>query len=249
MDLALDVCNLGHAIRNSAAIKLRQPLRTAVIAADQTQLDHLDAMRTLMEEEMNVKKIELTPNREKLVDYHIKLRPQLGAKYGRLFPAIRTTLDAMNPHEIAHAVQKGSNVNLEVQGTKVVLAPDDVEVTSQPKAGYGMAEGDNLLVAIETTLTDDLRDEGVARDIVRRVQNQRKEAGFDIADEIILYYETGPRLAGVFTKHGAGIMSETLAKELVASKPPKESNVAEYSLQNENVKIGLVRCTKEAARK
>lgn len=244
MDLALDVCNLGHAARNTSAIKVRQPLQAAVIVAEQTKLDHLSSMQELLKEELNVKRIDLISDREKVVDYQITLRPQLGAKYGRLFSALRGAVDSMNHTNIAHSFQDGSKVNVTVQGQNVELLKDDVEISTKAKPGFEIAEGENLLVGIETNLTEDLKDEGLARDIVRRVQNQRKDASFDIADEIEIYYETGPRLSRVLTKHGAEIMSETLARELVAARAPEHSHVAEYQLEKESLRVGLVRLTK-----
>ena len=243
MDLALDACNLGHAARNTSGIKVRQPLQAAIIVAEKTKLDHLTSMQELLKEELNVKRIDLVEDREKIVDYKITLRPQLGAKYGRLFPALRSSVDSMDHLQVAHSLQHGSSVNVEVQGQTVMLHKDDVEIVTKGKPGFEIAEGESLLVGIETNLTENLKDEGLARDIIRRVQNQRKDAGFDIADEIEIYYETGPRLTRVLTKHGAEIKSETLARELKATKAPEHSHVAEYELEHEHLRIGLVRIT------
>jgi isoleucyl-tRNA synthetase len=241
MDLALDACNLGHAARNTSGIKVRQPLQAAIVVAERTKLDHLASMQELLKEELNVKRIDLVEEREKIVEYKITLRPQLGAKYGRLFPALRSAVDSMDHATVVRSFQLGSSVSVNVQSQTVILLKDDVEITTKAKPGFEIAEGESLLVGIETNLTEDLKDEGLARDIIRRVQNQRKEAGFDIADEIEIYYEAGPRLTRVLAKHGAEISSETLARELKASEAPEHSHVADYELEHESLRIGLVR--------
>ena len=244
MDLALDACNLGHAARTTSGIKVRQPLQAAVVVGEQSKLDHLSSMQELLKDELNVKRVDLVTEREKVVDYKVTLRPQLGAKFGRLFPTLRSAVDSMDHTTIAHSFQRDSSISIDVQGQTVVLLKDDVEITMKGKPGFEIAEGDGLLVAIETNLSEDLKDEGLARDIIRRIQNQRKEAGFDIADEIELYYEAAPRLARVLAKHGAEIKSETLARVLRAAKPPTHSHVADYRLENEPLKLGLVRLAK-----
>jgi isoleucyl-tRNA synthetase len=244
MDLALDACNLGHAARNTSGIKVRQPLQAAIIVAEKTNLDHLASMKDLLKGELNVKRVDLIDDRARIVRYQVTLRPQLGAKYGRLFPAIRSIVDSMDHFTMAQTLQSGSSFNVNVQGQNVTLVKDDVEIATKAKPGFEIAEGENLLVAIDTNLTEDLKDEGLARDIVRRIQNQRKEAGFDIADEIEIYYETGPRLERVFTKHGAEIRSETLARILSPTKIPDQSNTADYELDGERLRIGIVRLMK-----
>jgi isoleucyl-tRNA synthetase len=212
--------------------------------AEQTKLDHLASMQELLKEELNVKRIDLVEERDKIVDYKITLRPQLGAKYGRLLPVLRSAVDSMDQYTVVHSLERGSSVSVNVQGQTVVLLKDDVEIAMKAKPGFAIAKGESLLVGIETNLTEDLKDEGLARDIIRRVQNQRKEAGFDIADEIEIYYEAGPRLARVLTKHGAEIKLETLARELKATKAPENSHVADYMLEGDGLRIGLVRLVK-----
>jgi isoleucyl-tRNA synthetase len=244
MDLALDACNLGHAARNTSGIKVRQPLQAAIIVTEKPNLDHLASMKDLLKEELNVKRVDLIEDRRKIVGYQVTLRPQLGAKYGRLLPAIRSVVDSMDHSIIAQTLQNGSSFNVNVQGQNVTLVKDDVEIATKAKPGFEIAEGENLLVAIDTNLTEDLKDEGLARDIVRRIQSQRKEAGFDIADEIEIYYETGSRLERVFTKHGAEIQSETLARSLSPTKLPDNSNSADYELDGERLRIGIVRLVK-----
>ncbi len=241
MDLSLQVCNLGHAARNTSGIKVRQPLQAVTVVAEQSKFDYLRSMQDLIKEELNVKRVNTSTNPEEIVNYKITLRPELGAKYGRLFSQLKAAVESMDHNMIAHSFRNGSSVNVIVNRQNVVLLKDDVEVTITAKSGFEIAEGENLLVGMDIRLTEELKDEGLAREIVRRVQNQRKEAGFEIADEIEVYYETGPRLERVFIKFGSEIKSETLARELKLTKIPEDSHVSDYRLEDEDLKIGLVR--------
>ena len=101
-------------------------------------------------------------------------------------------------------------------------------------------EGD-ILVALETVMTDELKKEGLARDIVRRIQDQRKRAGLDISDEIEIYYRAGPKLQDVLTTHGKYIAAETLATKIRDSEIPEYCHVVDYTLQGETLRIGIVR--------
>ena len=138
-------------------------------------------------------------------------------------------------------MNKGLAVTLNVNGQTVELLPEEVEVSTKPKQGYSLAEENDVLVAVDVTITENLKKEGLARDIVRRIQNQRKEAGFNIADYIETYYEASPRLTEVFKDFGDYIASETLSKSLRNKQPPKEAHTASYKIEGEHLKIGLVR--------
>lgn len=245
MDLAIRVSSLGRSARNKAGIKLRQPLLRAKVAAERAVLERLQRLTDLIKDELNVKELDLTPQKEELVDYEIHLLPQvLGKKYGPLFPKLRALVAKMDANTLALAFQKGLSVDVEVDGRRVTLLPEEVEVRIQPKKGFALAEEQGILVDVDTVITKELEKEGLARDIVRRIQNQRKEAGFDIADTIETYYDTGPKLVEVFTAFGDYIAAETLSTSLNKAKPPKKSHVANYKIDGEPLRIGLVRTQK-----
>jgi len=212
MDLAVKVCGLGRSARSKAGIKLRQPLSSVVIVAEEAVLERIKRMKNIIVEELNVKNLSLRTRRDELIEYVVKPLPELlGRKYGRLFPKIREAVAKMDAKTLAQSIEKGASISLEVDGQSVELLPEEVEVVTQPKEGYSLSEEGDLLVAIKTVVTDDLKKEGLARDIVRRIQNQRKEADFNIADWIETYYETGPRLTEVFEAFGDYIAAETLS--------------------------------------
>ena len=245
MDLAIKISSLGRSARSKAGIKLRQPLLRAKVAAEKAVLERLQRLTDLIKDELNVKEMALTTRKEELVDYKIHLLPQvLGKKHGALFPKLHVLVANMDANALALTFQKGLSVDVEVEGRMVTLLPEEVEVRIRPKEGFALTEEQGIVVGVDAVITEELEKEGLARDIVRRIQNQRKEAGFNIADTIETYYDTGPKLAEVFSAFGDYIAAETLSTSLHRAKPPKDSHVAEYKIDGEPLTIGLVRTPK-----
>ncbi len=245
MDLAIKVCELGRSARGKAGIKLRQPLSKVVVFGESTALERVEALKDLVAEELNVKRLVLTTQKDELTEYIVKPLPSvLGRKHGKLLARIRDTVAGMDAKALATSLQKGLGVDLNVDGKKVTLLPEEVEIATQPREGFSLAEDEELVVAIDTTLTSDLKMEGLARDIVRHIQNQRKEADFNIADLIETYYETVPKLSKVFEAFTDYIATETLSTVIRAAKPPEEAHVANYKIQGEPLRVGLIRVKK-----
>jgi len=241
MDLAIKVSGLGRSARSGAGIKLRQPLRGAKVLAEETVLERLGRLKGLIEDELNVKSLDLTTKREELMDYEVHLLPQkLGKKHGPLFPKLRDLVVGMDAKVLASAFQKGQGVNIGVENRVITLLPEEVEVRTKPKRGYTLAEDQGVLVGVDTAITEELKKEGLARDIVRRIQNQRKDAGFNIADQIETYYVAGPRLSEVFEAYGEYIAAETLSTRLYKAEPPKEAYVKKFKLEGETLMIGAI---------
>lgn len=242
MDLALRVTALGHAARNAAAIKLRQPLARAVVAGDPALLKQLVQVKELVKEELNVKDLDLVTEKGDLLEYKIRPLPKaLGAKYGRMFPKILPALESIDQNAAARALREGKSIALEIDGRKVSLSPAEVEVVAKAKPGLGLIEDGGLLVGVDTVISDALNEEGLVRDVVRRIQSQRKEAGFNIADLIEIYYSAGPRIAGIMESQEEHICAETLSKSLVNAAPPGGAHVGTYEIGGEKLTLGLLR--------
>jgi len=241
MDLAVKICGLGRSARNKAQIKLRQPLRVAKVVAEEAMLDRLRKFTDLIKDELNVKRLVLTTQKEEVVDYEIELLPHiLGKKHGKLFPKIRATVASMDTNALLKKFRRHQSVEVKMDDQVITLLPEEVEVRPMSKEGYTLAEEQGILVGVDTVVTEKLKEEGLARDIVRRIQNQRKDAGFDIADEIETYYEAGPKLTKVFTAHGDYIALETLSASIQKAEPPAGAHVAEYKIDGESLKLGLL---------
>ena len=245
MDLAVKICSLGRSVRNKAGIKLRQPLKEVKVVTEKAALKRLKDLTDLIKDELNVKELVLTTHNRDLVNYDIVLSPRLlGKKYGKLFPKLRATVASMDADALLKRLKKSQSIEVEVDGHAVSLLPEEVEVRTQPKEGYFVEEEQGIIVGVYTVVTEELKKEGLAREIVRRIQNQRKEAGFDIADQIKVYYEAGPRITEVFTTHCDYIASETLSVSTIKAEFPEGVHLANYKVAGESLKIGLIRANR-----
>ncbi|MEM1556925.1 MAG: class I tRNA ligase family protein [Candidatus Bathyarchaeia archaeon] len=242
MDIVIKVCSLGRAARNKAGIKLRQPLMEVKVIASEEVLNRIRRLEYLVLEELNVKKISFTTDRREVIDYTIKPIPEiLGKKYGRLFQKIQETLACLDPLEAIRAIRLEGFLAITVDGQEIKLSPEEIKIIEQPKSGWEISEEGGILVAINTVIPPELRLEGLAKDIVRRIQNQRKEAGFNIADQIETYYEAGPTLKRVFESFWEYIATETLSVAIREGKPNAEAHQATYQLAGETLTIWLRR--------
>jgi len=240
MELAIKVCSLGRSARSKAGIKLRQPLLEAKVVASEAIIKRVEELKNLIMEELNVKNIFFTTQRSELVDYVVKPIPELlGKKYGRLFPKIQKAIMEMEPKKVIDALKADGELELTIDEQKVRILPEEIKILEQPKSGYSISEEDNILVGVSVIIPENLKMEGLARDIVRRIQNQRKEAGFNIADLIETYYEAGPTLTKVFEKFGDYIAAETLSVTIKRGRPPEEAHSATYSLAGEELRVWL----------
>jgi len=242
MDLTGKICGLGRSARNKAGIKIRQPLQEVKVVAERAVLKSLKEFTDLIKDELNIKDLVLTTQKRELVNYEIIPLPHLlGKKYGKLFPKLRETVATMDADALIQSLQKSQSVEIKVDDQAITLLPEEIEVRTQPKEGYVLVEEEGIIVGVNTVVTEELKTEGLARDIVRRIQNQRKDAGFDIADQIETYYETGPKLTEVFNTHRDYIAAETLSTSIRKAKPPKGAHVANYKIDGESLRIGFIR--------
>ncbi len=241
MALARQIASLGLAARNSAGIKVRQPLACArVFARGQEKLE--DEFVAIVQDELNVKALEFVAEAEQLVRYKILPNNQkLGAKYAASFPLVRQALAQANAADLVAQVHAEKPVKLEIEGQTFTLLPEEIIVQAEPQPGMAVAYDKYLTIAIDTQVTPELRAEGLAREIVRRIQAMRKEAAFNIDDRIVTYYQTSGELAQVFIDLGEYIKAETLTIELSATPPPAEAFVQEHDVEGMKVTLGVRR--------
>ncbi|MCW4039118.1 MAG: class I tRNA ligase family protein [Candidatus Bathyarchaeota archaeon] len=240
MDLTIQISHLGRAARNHARIKLRQPLAEAKIAGPATTLQRLHRSRELIQDELNVKKITFTSNKRELITYRIQLLPQiLGKKHGALFPKIQACMAEQNHNDLAHQLQQGHNITLVIDEQEIFVLPTEVEIVSNSIDNWAISQNEEIVVGVNIQLTELLRQEGLARDVVRRIQNQRKNAEFDISDEITIYYIATPLLTSVFERFHAYIQSETLATALIEGPLPYDTYNETFNVGDQQLHIGL----------
>ncbi|HWQ04937.1 MAG TPA: isoleucine--tRNA ligase [Longilinea sp.] len=243
MAVVMKLVSVGHAARNKANRKVRQPLAEAAFSVG--SVEERKAMlkyAELIEDELNVKQVRALDAASEAVAYSLNPQPkQLGQKYGSRYPAIRQAILALDPEAPARALLEGHPVNLVVEGQSLDILPDEVEVRAQAKAGFAVASEGAYLAALVTDLTPDLVKEGLAREFVRRVQDLRKQADLEIADRIRIYYQATPTLADAVKSFKEYITSETLALEMVNAAVPEGLEQMSDTFDGEMVTVALVK--------
>lgn len=245
MDLAIQVSSLGRSARGLAGIKLRQPLARAVVVGPfEGEEDPLGPLADLVLDELNVKELRFAENRKELVRYVLKPDPAiLGPKYGPLLPRIQEVVASLDATTWARRLQEGEPIAVTVDGEMVELLPEEVALEARPHEGYKVSEQGDCMVAVWTKLTDELIQEGLARELVRRIQNLRKEADFRIEEKIETYYQGDPELIKVMREHGTYISQETLSLDIVESDGPEGSYSGSYQINGKDITLHLVRAS------
>jgi isoleucyl-tRNA synthetase len=238
MALARRVASLGLSARKNANLKVRQPLSKVLVYAGKAELR--PELVEIVMDELNVKAFEFVASEENLVSY--KVLPDnklLGPKYGQRFPQVRAALMALDPGKVAVSARAGVAVVLEVASETVELLPEEVLVSTEAAAGLAVAADRLITVGIDSALTPELKAEGLARELVRRIQDMRKKADFNIEDRISTWYQAEGELAAVFEKWAEYIQSETLTTELSAGAPPEGAYLEEQTVEGERVVLAI----------
>ncbi len=242
MELAIMVTSLGRSARNSANVKLRQPLAKAVVVADDRQQARLERLSDIVLDELNVKAVEFVREADDLVHYEIGLNPRLlGKKHGSLFPKLRQAVAELNALDIARALHDDEPVSIQVGDATVELLPEEAQVRMRAKEGLAVADAGGIIVGMDTELSPELVQEGLARDIVRQIQDARKNAGLEVEDRIVLVYRAGNQLKPVFEDMGDYIAAETLATQMFPGAPGTTDHTESFKVGGEQVTVGLRR--------
>lgn len=243
MGLVMKLASVGHAARNRANRKVRQPLSEAAFSIGNVDERPVIAKYAeILEDELNVKHVRVLDAATEAVSYEVKPLPkQLGQKYGALFPKIRAAIMDLEPEKAAKSLLADLPVKVSVNGETYLIQPDEVEVRAMAKEGFSVASEGSYLAALVTDLTPELEKEGLAREFVRRVQDLRKTADFDIADRIKLYYSASPKLAKAVQEFSTYIQGETLTVELVEGTPLIGMISITSEFDGESVTIGIAR--------
>jgi isoleucyl-tRNA synthetase len=243
MALVLKLVSLGHAARSRSSRKVRQPLAEAAFAVPTAEdRQTVERYADLIGDELNVKAVHLLDAAAEVVDFRLNPLPkQLGQKHGSRFPALRTALLALDAERAAAALLSGKPLSVTVAGEQVEVLPEEVEVRLEAHAGLSAAAEGAYIAALRTELTPELEREGLARDLVRRIQDLRKESGFNVQDRIHVEYAASPRLAEAIGSHRTYIAGEVLAEKLEARPEPGGEAVADLEFDGERVRVGLTR--------
>ena len=245
ISLVMKLASLGHAARNKANRKVRQPLAEVAFAVGSAEERAVPLKYAeMLEDELNVKAVRTLGAAGEAVSYSLNPLPkQLGQKYGSRFPALRPAILALEPTAAAQKLLAGQPVDVVVGGETYTILPEEVEVRMQARAGFAVATEGAYLAALVTDLTPALVREGLAREFVRRVQDLRKTAGLDIADRIHLTYQATPGLEAAVQDFRDYIMNETLTVELTSGFPGEVSGpaVVKDAFDGEEVTLGVAK--------
>ncbi|WP_291650291.1 isoleucine--tRNA ligase [Clostridium sp.] len=215
MDLAYTIVKLGRSARNGANIKNRQPLSKMLLSTDAIPEYYGD----IIKDELNIKTVEFGADLSQYVNFEIKPNlPVLGRAYGKLIPGIRKEIASRNQMELAQKLQNGGTETIVVDGTEIALNSESVLVTMQGLEGYAFAGEGEIGVVLDTTITEELKEEGHLREIISKIQNMRKEKGFEVADKIKLFVSDNDMLIAVVNKYSDAIKRETLTQEIVVNE-------------------------------
>jgi isoleucyl-tRNA synthetase len=242
MALVMRLVSLGHAARNSANRKLRQPLAEAAFAvAMPEERATVEAYADLIADELNVKAVRLLDAAAEAVNFSLNPYPrQLGQKYGPRFPAVRQAVLALPPDQAAARLLAGQAVGVEVDGRTLEVLPEEVEVRLQAHPGLAAAAEGAYVAALQIELSEALKREGLAREFVRRVQEQRKVAGLHVADRVSLRVHASDGLAAALSEHDAYVRGETLAVSLETAETPSPG-ATEHAFEGEWAWVLLAR--------
>jgi isoleucyl-tRNA synthetase len=203
---------LGRAARAQAKAKVRQPLRRAVIVANDAERAAISARADLVRAELNVKELDFVEEESELVSYAVKPNYRsLGPRFGKRMPQVAAAVEALDPVHVARVMADGGQVGINVDGDEHTIGADEVTLALQPLEGYEVEAEAGHAVALQLELDDELRREGLAREIVHAVQNARKAAGLEITDRIELSLSGDPDLLDAARAHQDYLANEVLA--------------------------------------
>ncbi len=212
MEAVRRTVELGRAARAQAKVKLRQPLRKAVVVASDTERAAIERLSEVVASELNVKEIDFVHTEAELLSYRVKPNYRsLGPRFGKSMPQVAAAVEALDAAGVAGRLEAGDEVGIAVDGSEHTLSADDISLVMEPLEGYQVEAQAGHAVALELELDDDLRREGLAREVVRAVQDARKRAGFDVSDRISLELRGDDDLLAAAREHQSYIAGETLA--------------------------------------
>ncbi len=215
MEMAQKITSMTLALRRKVNIKVRQPLQQIMIpAVDDRQKAHIEAVKDLIVSEVNVKELNFVEGAGILVKKVKCNFRTMGKKFGKLMKGVAAQMAALSQEEIAE-LEKNGSISLTVDGEQAVVEAADVEIISEDIPGWLVANEGNLTVALEVEVTDELRKEGMARELINRIQNIRKDSGLEITDRINVTIEPHDEVAAAVESYGDYIKTQVLADSIV----------------------------------
>ncbi len=241
MQMAQSISSMVLALRRKVNIKVRQPLQCLMVPVlDDHQKNALEAVKGLVLNEVNVKEMRFVDNTEGILVKKIKPDfKKLGPRYGKIMKALAATIQQMSQEEI-NAFEKAGTYTLQVNGETAVIELADVEIISEDIPGWLVANEGRLTVALDITVTDDLKKEGLARELVNRIQNIRKSNGFDITDKVNIRIASTPDSDAAIQAYKEYISNQVLANSIEITSDPID-NATSLDLEEFTLDIAVVK--------
>mgnify|MGYP002681497174 FL=1 len=240
MSIAQAISSMILGLRRKVSIKVRQPLAKIIVPLTEKGFrEKFEAVKDLILAEVNVKDVEYIEDTSSILVK--KVKPdfrKLGPKYGKMMKDISKAIASMTRQDIASLETTGSHT-LQIGGKEVILTRDDVEIISEDIPGWQVANEGKLTVALDVTVTDELRYEGIAREFVNRIQNIRKESGFDVTDKITVLIENHELISKAVDRHADYIGSQTLATKVTVVSDFANGNVREVEIDDMIIKVSV----------
>ena len=241
MQMAQDVTSMVLALRRKVNIKVRQPLQCIMVpVVDEEQRRHIEAVKDLIMSEVNVKELRFVEGDSGVLVKRVKCDfKKLGPKFGKQMKAVAAAVSGMTQEEIARLEREGSYTFI-LDGAEAVVEAADVDIFSEDIPGWLVANEGRLTVALEVTVTDELRREGIARELVNRIQNIRKSSGFEITDKIDIVLSKNPNTDDAVTEYNTYICNQVLANSLTLADEvadATELSFDDYSLMIKVTKL------------
>ena len=237
MGLAYKLVKLGRSARNNSNIKNRQPLSEMLVSVTELPAYYGD----IVKEELNVKKVVLGADMSKYVNFEIKPNlPVLGRQYGKFIPKIKEEIAKRNQMELASKILAGETQYIELGEEQVGLSKDNLLVTMQGVGEYAFAGEGEIGVILDTHITEELKEEGYLREILSKVQNMRKDSGFEVLDRINLYVSGNEMLTEIIKKFEDSIKKDTLSENVMYNMDRKYEEV---NINGEKLSIAVEKLT------
>ncbi|MFI3282048.1 MAG: isoleucine--tRNA ligase [Rikenellaceae bacterium] len=242
MALAQRVSSMVLALRRKVNIKVRQPLSKILIPVlDPAMARHIDAVKSLILGEVNIKEIELIEKTAGVITKRIKPNfKTLGPRYGKYMKQIAAMAAQFDQDKIAE-IENSTEIVLDMGAEQITVTPADFEITSEDMPGWLVATEGKLTVALDITLTDELKAEGVARELVNRIQNIRKDSGFEVVDKIRVEIESRENIVSSLSTYAEYVAQQTLAVEVKCAESPAGDFVVESDLDESPLVIAVTK--------
>ncbi|MCH5329543.1 MAG: isoleucine--tRNA ligase, partial [Alistipes sp.] len=242
MSLAQRISSMVLALRRKVNIKVRQPLTKILVPVlDPETAGHIRAVENLIKSEVNIKEIELIEKTAGLITKRIKPNfKALGPRYGRYMKQIAAMVAQFGQEQIAE-VENGTLTHIEIEGQRIDFTLADFEITSEDMPGWLVASEGKLTVALDITVTEELRREGVARELINRIQNIRKDSGLEVTDKIRVEIEASAAVTDAVAEYAGYIGSQTLATSVECAAEPAGAFVVESEIDETPLRIAITK--------